>query len=113
MLFATVKGMTIKFLRQQEYVRREVFETVAGVVNLQVAGRIYQCSRVQTPYGRWVTMHFIEFWLVWTSFSSKHSSQTEIVEKHWPAWVILQLSIWRHIQEVQREARNCRCRIAK
>ena len=51
MLFATVKGMTIKFLRQQEYVRSKVFETVAGVVSLQVAVGIYQGSRVQNPTG--------------------------------------------------------------
>ena len=35
--FAAVKGRTIKFQRRQEYVHGEVYETVAGVANLQVA----------------------------------------------------------------------------
>ena len=46
-------------------------------------------------------------------FSCWHSDHTDSVAKHWPAWVILQVGIWRHSKDMQCEASNCRCRIAK
>ena len=52
--------------------------------------------------------------LLGSDFSSCcHSDHTESVVKHWPAWVILQVGIWRHSKEIQCKASNCRCRIAK
>ena len=37
-----------------------IAKCVASVVNLQVAVGKDQCSRLQKPYGQWLTMHFIE-----------------------------------------------------
>ena len=92
---------------------REMYETVAGVVNLQVVVGKDQWSRVQKPYGQWVTMLSFEVSFVRTFFVRGIQTRRKLSKDTGLRWCILQLGIWRHLNDVLCEARNCRCRIAK